>query len=305
MTPQSNDLPTYDTAVIGGGPAGLSAATWIARYRRSIAFIDSGDYRNAYTEKSHGYLGSDPTSPPELLHKATADLKQYETITSFDWRITKASGRLGQFTLITDEGESLTARTVVLCTGVSDVVPDIGNFFEHYGASVFHCPSCDGYQALGKDVVVFGWGVHVPKFTLGLLQWAKSVTVVTDAHSLLTTAEDRKALEAAGIPVLSDTATELLGRRGSLEGVQLASGLTVACDFGFFSIAHKPHTALAEQLGCELEEEGYIDIDRDGRTSVEGVFAAGDVAPGYQVVQVAAGQGAAAGLSAVQALDSL
>ncbi len=292
----------FDVAVVGGGPAGLAAVTWLARYRKKVAFVDSGDYRNAYTEVSHGYLGSDPTNPTELRTRVLTDLEQYETITKFECRVKDITGEPDAFRLLSDEAGPIEARRVILCTGVSDAVPDIENFFEHYGASVFHCPSCDGYEALGKNVVVFGWGKQVPQFTLGLLEWAASVTVITDARSLLTTEDDRVALEKAGVPVISDEALEMLGRRGSLQGVRLRSGITVACDYAFFSIAHKPHTALAESVGCNLDDEGYIDIDRDGRTSVDGVFAAGDATPGYQVVQVAAGQGAAAALSAVQSL---
>ena len=290
-----------DAVVVGGGPAGLAAATWLARYRRRVVVLDGEDYRNRWVEATHGYLGSDPVDPAELRKRALADLGAYE---STEVRCTRATAvrKAGDVFAVETEDGTLEARRLVLATGVADVFPEVGRFFEHYGASVFHCPSCDGYEARDRRVVVFGWSRQIVDFALDLLEWAASVTVVTDGRPFEGDQDHRAELAAAGIEVVEDDAVELVGERGALEGVRLRRAGTVPADMAFFNIAHRPITDLAEQLGCALTDQGCIEVDEDGATSIPGVYAAGDVTPGMQVVQVAAAKGAIAGISCARSL---
>jgi thioredoxin reductase len=287
---------THDALVIGGGPAGLSAATWLARHRRRVGLVDGGQRRNRWVERTHGYLGLDPVDPADLVERARAGLLAYPTAELCPGDATSAEVRPdGTFGISTTAGDFI-ARRIVLATGVEDSFPDVDGFFEHYGASVFHCPTCDGYEARDRRVVAFGWSEHVAGFALGLLDWAAQVTVVTDGSHFEGDAACEAALARHGIPVLEDDAVELLGDRGSLEGVRLRGGDTVPCELAFFSIAHRPRTELAAFLGCALTGEGCIVVDEDQQTTVPGVYAAGDVVPGLQIVQVAAAQGAVAGV---------
>jgi thioredoxin reductase len=192
----------------------------------------------------------------------------------------------------------------VLATGVRDQFPEVEGFFEHYGASVFHCPSCDGYEAKGRPVVAIGWSEQVVGFALELLGWASQVTVVTDGRRFQGDRGHRDTLERHGIAVREETALELVGPRGDLRAIRLEGGETVECELGFFSIAHHPLTGLGEQLGCERDPDGYLVVDANGATTVTGVFAAGDVTPGLQLVQVAAGSGATAGVGCALSLEN-
>jgi thioredoxin reductase len=287
----------FDVVVVGGGPAGLSAATWLARHRRSVAVLDSAEQRNRWVDSSHGYLGSDPCRPEDLLERARQDLAAYP-----DVRIMPAKARKtvhdadGAFRVDLEDGSGLRAARLVLATGVEDEFPDLPGFFDHYGTSVFHCASCDGYEAKDRAVVVFGWSSHVPGFAAGLLDWAASVTVVTDGRVFEGEDEQRMALARLGVSMLTDEVVELcVGQDGLLEAVRLRDGGVVACQLGFFSIEHRPRTALAEQLGCELDGDGHVVVDEQMQTTVPGVYAAGDLAPGMQMIQAAAGQGAVAG----------
>lgn len=297
------DRPSFDAAVVGGGPAGLSAAAWLGRYRRHVALVDSEEYRNAAVDLSHGYLGSDPIPPSELRAKARAEVAQYPTVSFVTGKVQTLSGVRDRFELALEDGETiLQARRVILATGVRDAFPEVAGFHEHYGASVFHCASCDGYEAKGCDVVVFGWGEHIAGFSLGLLNWASSVTVITDGHHFEGAPEDRALLTEYGVHVLEDEAVELCGGRGDLKAVRLAGGSTLPCQLAFFSIAHLPNNGLAADLGCVVGEAGCVDADRDGVTSVPGVYAAGDLTPGVQLISNAVAKGAAAGIHCAHSL---
>jgi len=214
-----------------------------------------------------------------------------------------ASDGEDRFEVVT-ETERFVARRLVLATGVRDQFPEVEGFFEHYGVSVFHCPSCDGYEAKGRPVVAIGWSEQVVGFALELLGWASRVTVVTNGRRFEGDGGRRDTLERHGIAVREETALELVGTRGDLRAIRLEGGNVVGCELGFFSIAHHPLTGLAERLGCQRDSDGYLVVDANGATSVPGVFAAGDVTPGLQLVQVAAGSGATAGVGCALSLEN-
>ena len=271
-----------------------------------MALVDAGERRNRWVERTHGYLGLDPVDPKALIERARVALLAYSTAEVIGGRAAAAEARPdGSFTVQVDTGaerRDVHARRVVLATGVEDLFPDVEGFFEHYGADVFHCPTCDGYEARDRDVVAFGWNEQVAGFALELLEWAARVTVVTDGTHFEGDAAHRAALSRHQIDVLEDDAVALLGRRGALEGVRLRGGATVPCQMAFFSIGHRPRTELAAFLGCALTSEGCIVVDGACQTTVPGVYAAGDVVPGIQLVQVAAAQGTVAGVNAALSL---
>ena len=207
-----------------------------------------------------------------------------------------------EFEVEIDDGRRECARRLVLATGVRDRLPDIEGILEHYGASAFHCATCDGYEARDRDVVVVGWSEHVAGFSLGLLDWARSVTVVTDGRSFEGSTAHRDHLAAAAIEVCEDVVAEMVGPRGALATVRLASGATIPCQMLFFSIAHEPASTIAEQLGCRISDEGCVIVDERCETTVTGLFAAGDMTPGIQLVQVASAKGAVAGVACAESL---
>lgn len=299
MTERSGEV---DAVVVGGGPAGLAAALWLGRYRRSVVVVDSQEYRSASVERSHGYLGRDPQTPVELLARGREELSAYPTASVRNSRVSVVSqAGDGRFLVQLVDG-ALLAHRVVLATGVRDRFPSVRGFEEHYGASVFHCPACDGYEARNRDVVALGWDRHLVGFASTLLNWAASVTVVTDGHRFPDDEAARSTLEDNGIELVEQGAAELVGSRGALESVLLSDGRCLPTSLVFFSVSHVPQVQLATGLGCALDEEGYVVVDRTGRTSVPGVYAAGDLVPGLQLVQVAAASGVVAGVGAAQSL---
>lgn len=294
----------WDAVVIGGGPAGLSAALWLGRYRQRTLVLDSGEYRNLQVEAAHGYLGWDPVAPAELRRRAREDLAAYPAVELWETRADRAEavGDGSGFTVTVAGGEAVEARRLVVATGVRDDLPQVERLMDHYGADVFHCPTCDGYEAQGKAVVVFGWSDGVAGFASLLRSWAASVTVVTDGRRFEGDDGHRSALVAQGVQVLEDEAVRLDGTRGDLQSVRLRGLGDVPCQLAFFTIAHRPASPIAEELGCRRREAECLEVDDDGRTTVDGVFAAGDITPGLQLVQVAAAKGTVAGVACARSL---
>src|SRR6059058_4486038 len=237
-----------DVVVVGGGVAGLAAATWLGRYRRDTVVVDSGDYRAASVDLSHGYLGRDPQHPMQLLATAREQLAAYKTVEIRRGRVTAARKDGECFVIDVDDGSTLRCARVVLATGVADACPDLENFDEHYGASAFHCPACDGFDAAGRDVVAFGWDERLVGFAATLLDWARSVTVLTSGRRFAGDEACQDVLHRHGIEVVETPAVRLLGSRGRLEGVELADGRVVPAALFFFSVDHEPRTGLAEML---------------------------------------------------------
>lgn len=291
----------YDALVIGGGPAGLSAATWLARYRRSVLVVDNGEHRNRWVEKSHGWLGADPQDPVAFLARAREDLARYPGVEFCHGEATDAHRDGRDRFVVTVGGVEMAGERMVLATGVVDEFPEVRGFLDHYGRNVFHCPTCDGYEAKDRSVVIIGWGEHVAGFALALLDWARDLVVVNDGRPFEGD-DDREVLGDHDVRMVEDDVVELLGEPGALSGVRLAGGETLPCDLVFFSIAHHPRLTMAEQLGCEINEEGCLVVDMDNMTSVEGLYAAGDITPGFQLASVAAGKGAVAGVACASSL---
>ncbi|MGK7223441.1 NAD(P)/FAD-dependent oxidoreductase [Kocuria flava] len=299
----STDLPTaVDVLVVGGGPAGLSAATWLGRYQRSTLVVDAGQQRNLPADRAHGLLGRDPTTPQEFLAEARAGLAQYPEVVLHHGAVTALHrDEAGTFRATVDDAE-VSAERIVLAPGVRDRLPELAGLHDHYGTDVHHCPACDGYTARDRVVIVLGSGEQVPAYAAELLDWADTVRVVTDSTGQAFDEDQRAVLADHGAEVVDGVAEALVGAPGALVGVQLTTGELVEGDKVFFSYAHHPANHLARDLGCELDHEGGILVDGFQLTSVDGVYAAGDITAGLQLVPIAIGKGAAAGVACATSL---
>ena len=289
-----------DVVVVGGGVSGLAAALWVARYRRSVVVVDSCDYRNKSVEISHGYLGRDPQDPATLLEDGRREVLAYPTARYEAGEVSSITrAEDGLFDVCIGD-QWLRTHRVILATGVRDAFPSVEGFSEHYGASAFHCPACDGYEARDRDVVALGWDDRLVGFAGTLLNWARSVTVVTDGRRFEGDDSCRVVLARNEIELVEEKAVSLVGPRGDLRAVRLESGRELPCSLLMFSIEHRPRHDLAASLGCAVDADGYVVVDAEGLTSVPGVYACGDLVPGLQLSQVAAGKGVIAGVGAAQ-----
>ena len=299
MTSSTGARHEVDVVVVGGGPSGLAAASWLGRYRRSVVVLDSRQYRSGMVERSHGYLGRDPQKPVDLIERGREEVLAYPTV---EIRYREVQGLHQREDGLFEVDDDLLAHRLLLATGVKDAFPDIGGFHEHYGASVFHCPSCDGYEARDKHVVAIGWDPHLVGFAATIKNWAASVTVVTNGVEFQGDDGCRSQLADLDIDLVERGAVRFLGTRGDLTGLELDGGQVIEASMALFSVAHEPRVELGAALGCEMDEDGYYAINSKGLTSVPGVYAAGDITPGLQLTSVAAASGVVAGVACAHSL---
>ena len=280
------ETETYDVAIVGGGPAGLSAALVLGRARRRVVVVDAGTPRNAPAAHLQGFISRDGTPPAELLEAARAEVRRYGVELLED----RVIGATAGFALQLEHG-TLHARQVLLATGATDVLPDIEGARERWGKDFLHCPYCHGWEVRDQRIGVLGSVEHAQL----LRQWSDDVILFT--HGERPTAEERAALDARGIAIVDGTVERLVVDDDRLRAVQLTDR-TVTRDVLFMRPALSAHPASpAAALGCELLEGGLVRADADGRTSVPGVWAAGNATNPRAQVITAAGEGSAVAIA--------
>jgi thioredoxin reductase len=239
-----------------------------------------------------GFLSRDGTPPADLLRAARAEVGRYGVVILEDRVVDATAG----FTLRLAGGRSLTARRVVLATGAVDELPDVPGARERWGRDFLHCPYCHGWEVRDRPIGVLATGPGSVEHAQLLRQWSDDVVLFAHMHPV--TAEERAALAARGIAVVDGTVERLVIADDRLREVQLAGGRTVPRDALFIRPALRGHAdGPAVALGCEMDPDGLVRTDAAGRTSVPGVWAAGNaVNPRAQVI-TAAGEGSAVAIA--------
>ncbi|MEX2177269.1 MAG: NAD(P)/FAD-dependent oxidoreductase [Gemmatimonadaceae bacterium] len=286
-----------DVAIVGGGPAGLSAGIWLARYLRSVVLVDSGDPRNWETRGINCYLGLPGIRPAELRARGRDEARTYG-VTLVDDRVERGEASDDGFVLTLASGARYEARRLLLAIGLKDVWPDIPGLGQVYGASAHVCPDCDGYEARDRKTVVIGHGRKAVGMALNLSTWTRDLIICTNGQAPeMNEAEYCRKLDALNIPVLTDKVTSVDAHEDRVFCLRLASGMELDADKIFFAIGQYPADDIGAQLGCKRDDGGHIVVDKHYRTSVPGVFAAGDIVPGSQLAIAAAADGAIAALA--------
>lgn len=291
------DVAPYDVTIVGGGPAGLTAAMWLGRYLHRVVLVDSGDPRNWQTRGVNGYLGLPDVTPAALRGAGRDEARRYgaELIDGCVESIERRKGAGFEVTL--ESGQALVSKRVLLAYGVKDIWPEIPGLEKIYGATAYHCPDCDGHETRGKKTVVVGVGRRAVGLALALATWTRELVICTNGHDPDLTAPLLAQLDALNIPVLTERVTCALHRDRALYALELEGPMQLDCERLFFSIGRYPADDLAQRLGCERNDEGCIIIDEHSHTSVQGVYAAGDLVPGTQIALAAAAGGAKAAIA--------
>lgn len=274
----------YDVVIIGGGAAGLSAALLLGRARRRVAVVDAGQPRNLRAEHIHGYLTRDGVPPAKFLELAREEVQSYG-VELIDATAEEVSpDRLVSL----EDGRILTARQVILASGLKDVLPDIEGADARWGKDLFQCPYCHGWEFQDRALAVLGTGETSVQQTQLVRQFSSDVTLFTHEMGDLDT-EAAIALSSRGVKVVDGRVRALVAGPESLTGVRLEDGDLHPCDAVFYEPGATVDTSIVQVQECQTSENGCVSTDEFGRTGVKGVWAVGNAAdPAAQVI-VAAG----------------
>ncbi|MBZ9796540.1 NAD(P)/FAD-dependent oxidoreductase [Mesorhizobium sp. ES1-4] len=294
----------YDLAVVGGSFAGLSAAIQAARARRNVLVIDAGQPRNRFAAHSHGFLGQDGRTPGAILDDARRQLLAYPTARLVTTRADKAvANSSSDFEITTDGGETFGAARLVLATGVRDILPDVPGLAGQWGRTVLHCPYCHGYEVSGGPLGVLAtspMSVHQAQL---ISDWGD---VTLFGNGLIEPdAEEVLALEGKNVRFEPATVSELREDGSGGLVVHLDGGRRAGVKAVFTAPRNTMASPLAEQLGCGFKDGllgPVISVDDKQRTTVPGVYAAGDAARAMHNIAFAVSGGTFAGVCAHQSL---
>ncbi len=284
----------YDCAIVGAGPAGLHCGTYLGRYLRRTIIFDGGRPRASWIPVTRNF----PCFPAGVTGRSLLNcLREQALMYGAEIRpgmVEAIDGSDGEFVLRTGDG-TVTARKVILATGVTDIPPEIPNPDRYKGLTIRHCPICDVYEARNRKMVLFGHGNHSALETLWIAHFSKDLTLLTCGHNR---GEIRQGileqLAEAGIPVIESPVVEIIENGDELGTVVLEDGTRIEDVYrGYSTMGLRPNSDLARKTGVELDHEGYIKVDDVKQTSIKGIYAAGDIVSG-DVAQVVVGMGHAA-----------
>jgi thioredoxin reductase len=280
-----------DVVVVGGGAAGLSAALVLLRARRTVIVVDAGGPRNAPAAHMHGFLSRDGMPPRDLLAAGRAEVSSYGGSLIDDTVVGVEPGlhvRLAG-------GSSLRARRVLVATGLRDELPEIPGVRERWGRDLLHCPYCHGYEVRDQPLGVLGGAPDAVHHALLIRQWSHDVTLFP--HTDAPTPEQRELMTARDIRIVEGAVARLVVDNEQLQGVELSDGTVVPRTAVFVRPRFVPNADLLTGLGCAMDENGWVVHDPTGRTSVAGVWVAGNAADPRAQVITAAGQGSTAAIA--------
>lgn len=285
-----------DCLIIGAGPAGLIAATYLARYRRNILVIDGESSRAALIPVSHNYPGF-----PDGINGETLLMRLREQVSHYQVRIAKGMvSRLekdgqGVFTAYLPD-EAIQAKTVILATGGEDIEPDLPDVIGAVKQGfIRHCPICDGYEVIDQKVGIVGTGKKLIKEALFIRHYTPHVTVFSLGQPLELEENDQVTLKENGIHIIEEPVREVKIESGRIIAFKGKSGASYAFDTLYSALGTRIRSELAQALGAEHDTDGDLIVDRKRlQTSIPGLYAAGDVVSGLSQISVAAGHAAIA-----------
>jgi thioredoxin reductase len=299
----------WDVLIVGGGPAGLSAALTLGRCRRSVLIIDAGRQRNRWSRHMHAFLTRDGTPPDEFLRIAREQALAYPTVRLRQAEVTQvlrfadsAPGAAG-FEVVASDASRERSRVLLLATGVEDDLPPIEGIERFYGVSVHHCPYCDGWEWRDQPIAVYGPGARGGGLALMLRQWTRDIVLLTDAAAGPEPALARR-LAQAGVTLEARRPLRLEGDDdGHLQRIVFESGDALPRSALFFSIGQHQRSPLAAHLECEFTERGGVVAEEYcAKTTVPGIYVAGDASRDVQLVAVAVSEGVQAAFAINKAL---
>ncbi len=267
--------PLYDVIIIGGSYAGLSAAMALGRSLKNTLIIDNGIPCNRQTPHSHNFITQDGEKPKVIAKRAREQVAQYKSIEFLNAKAIKGKKLEGKFEIQTEEGDKIFAKKLIFATGIKDLLPEIKGFTACWGISVIHCPYCHGYEFKGKKTAIVidnEKAFHIAQLVNNLTD---NITILTSGKTYFSDVQLQK-LKDHHIDIIDKEVLEIVHHLGNINAVTFTDGSQVPFDAIYASVPFIQHSQIPQELGCELNEQGYIKTDSFQMTNIEGVFACGD-----------------------------
>jgi thioredoxin reductase len=286
----------FDVLIVGGGPAGLSAALILGRCRRKALLCDEGHQRNMASHAIHGLLGREGRSPAAFLDEARQELTRYKSISVRGARVIDIMPTGDEFEFVCADGTTGIASKVLLATGLLDELPELAGIEPLYGVSIHHCLYCDGFEYAGKPVAAFGKGDKGVELAIMMKHWMADVVACSDGTEV--SAQARRKLKEHDIPLRLEPIRSLEAMNGELTKIVFQSGPDLPRTGLFFSTGCHQASDLSKRLGRKRGAKGGVVTDPETEeTSVPGVYVAGDVSRDVLLVAVAIAEGAQAAVA--------
>ena len=265
----------YDVIIIGGSYAGLSAAMSLGRSLRNVLVIDGNSPCNEQTPHSHNFLTQDGETPSEIYKKAKEQVIKYNTVELIKGFAVSGKKTENGFTITTADDNTFEAKKLIFATGIKDQFPEIKNFAECWGISVIHCPYCHGYEIKNQKTAILSNGdraLHIASLVNNL---TKDLTILTNGKPDFTE-EQLEKLNRNDITIIEDRVIEIEHENGYVKNVVLENNSKIDFKAVYAAIPFVQHSDIPADLGCEINEQGYIKIDAFNLTTIDGVWACGD-----------------------------
>jgi thioredoxin reductase len=265
----------FEVIIVGGSYAGLSAGMALGRSLRKVLIIDDGKPCNRQTPHSHNFLTQDGSTPQQISKIAKEQVSKYDTVKFYEGLAVGSRKVDNGFEIITNRGATFHTNKLILAPGIKDLMPDIEGFAECWGISVVHCPYCHGYEIRNQKTAIMAHrdtAIHLASLVNNL---TKDLTILTEGKVTFDD-EQLQKLNKHDIHIIEKEILAIDHKAGYLKSIRFKDGSVEAFDAAYASISFEQNTSIPSELGCKLTEQGYIEVDEMGKTSVDGVFACGD-----------------------------
>jgi thioredoxin reductase len=283
----------FDVIIIGGSYAGLSAAMALGRSLRNTLILDSGKPCNRQTPHSHNFITHDGQQPKEIAEQAKLEVLRYDSVKFINDLAIEGAKTNQKFQIKTITGNVFTAKKLLFATGITDLHP-IKGMAECWGISILHCPYCHGYEVKHQPTAVIGNGDAGFEYVRMISNWTKELTLFTNGASTLSQDQAAK-LQKHGIQIIENEISAFEESDGQVERILLNNSEKFEIRTVFSRTPFKQHSDIPQNLGCEMTEQGFIKVDDFQKTSVHGIYAAGDNSSMFRSVSVAVASGNKAG----------
>ena len=289
------NIKKYDVIIIGGSYSGLAAGMALGRALKKVLIIDSAKPCNRQTPQSHNFITHDGQKPSEIATLAKQQVKHYHTVEFLNGLAIIGEKTKNGFEILTDSGEKFNSSKLIFATGIEDLMPDIPGYAESWGISVLHCPYCHGYEVRNQKTGILGNGDFGFEFSVLISNWTNDLTLFTNGKSDLNI-EQLAKLKKHKIRVVEAEIEQLEHENGYLKSVHFKNGSITPLKALYARSAFIQHSAIPESLGCEINDEGYIQVNPAQKTNIEGIFACGDNCTRMRTVANAVAMGTTAGM---------